>query len=202
MGRGRCQSQGKPAQEEGQGRRKRGPEPGGPRALDEALAFLSLRLFGHCSGKPGGAGRAVACSVALQPSCPTRTSRGSGRPSTWVNTRSLGLRGSGGPGRQRPLQSAARRREASGPPAICSALVRRRWAGTAVPWRRHLQTSRSPWRPELLTLVPRAVRAERSAKLGKPGSFRSRAFACCVTPPTHTHTPRSPAKLPFLHKPL
>ncbi|MEJ1276238.1 hypothetical protein NN561_007142 [Cricetulus griseus] len=43
--------------------------------------------------------------------------------------RSLGPRGSGGRGRQRPLQRAARRLEARGPPAICSALERRRPAG-------------------------------------------------------------------------
>lgn len=57
---GGCQRQGKLAQEEGQGRWEKGPGPGGPRALDEALAFLSLRLFRGCSGKPGGAGGAVA----------------------------------------------------------------------------------------------------------------------------------------------
>lgn len=105
-------------------------------------------MRGRCSGRPGGAGGAAACSMALQPNCPTPTGRGPGRPSTWVNMRSLGRRGSGGRGRQRPLQRAARRLQARDPPAICSALERRRRAGIAVPWRRHLQISLSPRRPQ------------------------------------------------------
>lgn len=146
-------------------------EPGGPRALDEALAFLSLRLRGGCSGKPGGAGGAVACSVALQPSCPTRTDRGPGQPSTWVNTRSLGPRGSGGPGRQRPLQSGALRREASGPLAICSALVRGRWAGPRCPGDATCRPRARPGAQSCSRWYPVLVRAERSAKLRKPGSL-------------------------------
>lgn len=147
--------------------------PGGPRALEEALAFLSLRLRGGCSRTPGGAGGAVACTVALHPSCPTRTGRGPGQPSTWVNTRSLGPRGSGGPGRQRPLQSGALRREASGPPAICSALVRWRWAGPRCPGDSTCRPLARPGAQSCSRWYPVLVRAERSAKLGKPGSFCS-----------------------------
>lgn len=141
-------------------------------------------MRGRCSGRPGGAGGAVACSVPLQPSCPTPTGRGPERRSTWVNTRSLGPRGSGGRGRQRPLQRAARRLEARGPPAICSALERRRRAGTAVPWRRHLQTSRSPRRPGLRRLVPSA-----SACLAP--WLGSRSLAHSVPKPLPAASPRS-----------
>lgn len=155
-GGGGVSSKGNPPRRRGQGRRERGPGAKWPASLGRSLGLSKpafarwLQQEAWWRRRSGGLHSGSASQLPH-----------ADRPRPWpaehlgkhAQPRPAGLR------RPRAAAATSKRGVAAGGERAAGHLLRvsaLAVGGTAVPWRRHLQTSRSPRRPELLTLVPSA----------------------------------------------